>query len=255
MNGFYDRPGGVRRAHAFRRSSRVPMAGSRLAIRCIRWNISQRHRRLLPPWRSVALLTEANRSGRSGIQLAPVLVRRRWAPFVYPVSGFNPLPIPLFNRQDLSRSVASCLKSGFFYYLLQVELMVIGGLDNIVISKIVGVEAFSSRYTASRFKVITLPFSTDLLARRKLLGRSLSGAVGHNDYAWIRTEGARARRLGTLWMALFSGGFAAVGVQAISPFGRAIASLRVDPLVPSRAGCLFCVPRSHYDRCINPQRR
>src|SRR5205814_8938742 len=48
-----------------------------------------------------------------------------------------PESVPLFRRADLGLGWG-LLRSGFLYYLLQAEEMIIGGLDNIVISKTIG---------------------------------------------------------------------------------------------------------------------
>jgi O-antigen/teichoic acid export membrane protein len=67
----------------------------------------------------------------------------------------------------------------------------------------------------------------------------VSQAIGHGDIVWIRSEAARLRRLGTLWMAVFSGGFVAVGVPVIALWTGN--RLQVSPLLLVVLGIYFAL--------------
>lgn len=146
-----------------------------------------------------------------------------------------PATVPLFRVDDLALGW-SLLRSGFFYYLLQLEVTIISGLDNLVIAKVVGVEAVALYSVAAR--VITMAFSLVYSVGASFWG-GVSNAIGTGDLGWIRSEAARSRQVGALWMAVFAGGFAAVGVPVIALWtgGR----LRVDPLLPAALGTYFAL--------------
>jgi O-antigen/teichoic acid export membrane protein len=205
--------------------------GLQIGDRLLKWNIGSGSAASCA-MAAVALLTRRIDLA-IGVQLALTLFGTMGAVRL----GFRiqPATIPVFRMRDLSVGW-ELLRSGFFYYLLQLELTVIGGLDNIVISKIVGVEAVALYSVA--FRVISLPFSM-VYSLGASFWAGVSHAVGNHDYAWIRSSGARLRQLGSLWMAVFSGGFAAVGVQAIALWTGN--RLRIDPLVPIALGAYFAL--------------
>jgi O-antigen/teichoic acid export membrane protein len=151
--------------------------------------------------------------------------------------GFRiePATRPAFTWRDVTAGWA-LLRSGFFYYMLQLEVTIISGLDNLVIAKVIGVEAVAIYSVANR--VISLPFSMVYSLGASFWG-GVSQAVGHGEIAWIRTEAARLRRLGSLWMAVFAGGFAAVGVPVIALWtGNRI---QVSPILPIALGGYFAL--------------
>ena len=124
----------------------------------------------------------------------------------------------------------------FLLLLLQLEVTIISGLDNLVIAKVIGVEAVALYSVAAR--IISLAFSLVYSLGASFWG-GVSNAMGTGDLGWIRSEAARSRQVGSLWMAVFAGGFAAVGAPVIALWtgGR----LRVDPLLPVALGTYFAL--------------
>jgi O-antigen/teichoic acid export membrane protein len=128
------------------------------------------------------------------------------------------------------------LRSGFVYYLLQIEVLIIGSIDNVVIAKLLGVQAVALYSLTSR--AITLAFSMVYSLGVSFWG-GVAQAIGSGDIEWIRTEASRMRRLGTLWMAVIAGGFAAVGAPVIALWtgGR----LLIDPWLPVALGTYYAL--------------
>jgi O-antigen/teichoic acid export membrane protein len=156
-----------------------------------------------------------------------------------------PESLPEFRRADLVVGWR-LLRSGFFFYLLQAEEMIIGGLDNVVIAKTIGVDAVAIYSVA--YRIISLAYSL-VYTLGGSFWAGVAHAVGHGDAAWIRTEGARLRRLGTLWMSVFSAGFVATGVPAIALWTGN--RLHVDPPILVALGLYFaCLGHVMIDRSI-----
>ncbi len=145
----------------------------------------------------------------------------------------EPASRPAFRRTDLILGWR-LMRFGFFYYLLQAEEMIIGGVDNIVIAKVIGVDAVAVYSVA--YRIISLAHSL-VYTLSGSFWAGVAQAVGHGDTAWIRSEAARLRRLGTLWMALFAAGFVATGVPAIALWTGN--RLVVDPPILVALGLYF----------------
>jgi O-antigen/teichoic acid export membrane protein len=128
------------------------------------------------------------------------------------------------------------LRSGIAFYLLQVEVLIIGGIDNIVISRVLGVQAVA--FYSVTYRIISLAFSMVYSLGGSFWG-GVAQAIGSNDIEWIRAEAQRIRRLGSLSMAVVVGGFAAVGAPVVDLWtgGR----LRIDPWLPVALGTYFAL--------------
>jgi O-antigen/teichoic acid export membrane protein len=149
--------------------------------------------------------------------------------------GFRlePASKPVFRRRDIA-SGWELMRTGFFYYLFQVETTVIASLDNIVIAKVVGVEAVALYSVASR--IISMAYLM-VYAFGGSFWPGVANAMGHGDVSWIRTEAAKLRRLGTLGMAILAGGFTAVGVPVIALWTGN--RLQVSPLLLVTLGTYY----------------
>jgi O-antigen/teichoic acid export membrane protein len=207
MNGFYV----VLAAFAVR----MPLSaftsahgGFQIGDRVLAWNVSGT---LLAP---IAMVVAATTTRRLDVAIGAQLAVSLLATIGAVRRGFQiePSSRPSFTLSDLASGWA-LLKSGFFYYMLQLEVTIISGLDNLVIAKVIGVEAVAVYSVASR--VISLAFSMVYSLGASFWG-GVSQAIGHGDIPWIRSEAARLRRVGALWMAVFAGGFAAVGTPVIA---------------------------------------
>ncbi len=147
----------------------------------------------------------------------------------------EPSSKPAFRWEDIALGW-ELLRSGFFYYVLQLEGTIIGGLDNLVIAKVLGVGTVTLYSVA--WRVISLLHSI-VYSLGGSFWAGVSQAIGHGDIVWIRSEAARLRRLGTLWMAVFSGGFVAVGVPVIALWTGN--RLQVSPLLLVVLGIYFAL--------------
>ena len=206
-------------------------AGFQIGDRVVAWNVAGT---LLAPIAMVAAATTTRRLDVAiGVQLAVSLAATIGA--VQRGFRIEPASRPAFTLRDLAAGWAM-LRSGFFYYMLQLEVTIISGLDNLVIARVIGVEAVAIYSVANR--VISLAFSMVYSLGASFWG-GVSQAVGHGDIPWIRSEATRLRRVGSLWMAVFAGGFAAVGVPVIALWtGNRI---QVDPLLPIALGGYFAL--------------
>jgi O-antigen/teichoic acid export membrane protein len=205
--------------------------GFQIGDRVLGWNVAGT---LLSP---IAMVVAATTTRRLDVAIGAQLAVSLAATIGAVLRGFRiePSSRPAFTSRDLKAGWA-LLRSGFFYYMLQLEVTIISGLDNLVIARVIGVEAVAIYSVANR--VISLAFSMVYSLGASFWG-GVSQAVGHGDIPWIRTEAARLRRLGSLWMAVFAGGFAAVGVPVIALWtGNRI---QVSPLLPIALGGYFAL--------------
>ena len=184
---------------------------------------------------SVAMVAAAILTGRVDVALGAQVALSLTGAIGAVVLGCRLAPVsrPAFRWSDLTRGW-ELLRSGVFYYLLQVEETIISGLDNVVIARVISVEAVAVYSVANR--IISLAYSLVFALGGSFWG-GVSQAIGNGDIPWIRTEAVRLRRLGSLWMAIFSGGFVAVGVPAIALWTGN--RLRVDPVLLVALGVYF----------------
>lgn len=204
-------------------------AGMQITHRLIKWSVGGN------VLASIAMIVVATVSHRldltlavqSGISLLGMIGAARLG------CRLEPATKPMFAWRHAAVGW-SLLRSGLLYYVLQLEVVIIGSIDNLVIAKVLGVQAVAVYSIAQR--LISLAFSMVYS-----LGSSFWGGVAHamgtGDVEWIRTEATRLRRLGTLWMAVIAGGFAAVGAPVIALWtgGR----LQVDPWLTVALGAYF----------------
>lgn len=142
---------------------------------------------------------------------------------------------PAFSGFD-ARAGWALARAGFVFYLLQVEIFIIGGLDNLVVARVVGVEGVAIYSVA--YRLISLAFSM-VYSIGASFWNAVAEAFGASDYDWIHEASGRYRRLGTLTMAVLAAGYVAAAGPAITLWtgGR----ISVDPLLLIALGTYFAL--------------
>jgi O-antigen/teichoic acid export membrane protein len=216
-------------------------AGLQISDRLVWWNVGG------SMLASVAMVAAATATGRVDIAIAVQLALSLASTVCAVRLGCRIAPTtrPAFSARDLAVGW-NLMRSGLVYYVLQLEVAIIGSIDNLVIAKVLGVESVALYSVAQR--LISVAFSMVYSLGASFWG-GVSHAIGTGDIPWIRTEAARLRKLGTLWMAVVAGGFTAVGVPFIDLWTGH--RLLIDPWLPVALGTYFaCLGHTMIDASI-----